>query len=174
MGAGEKIWRREKSLIHLTSAERCAGTFGILRLQRSQRRIPVWFGRCEGTGRCRMEILSLEFESSPRFIQRDILPLDGLHQTAVRSLTPHSVRRPNAYCMNELARAWCRNSHCANPRNALSSIAYQPSPQLPDHQQGLNAPNLDVLRGEANAEAVFERLFVCPLAATCRPRSGQW
>jgi WD40 repeat protein len=59
----------------------------------------------------------------------------------------------------------CRygNSDRVNPRKALSSIAYQLSTQLPHYQQRLNATNLDALRGEASAQAVFERLFVGPL-----------
>ena len=59
----------------------------------------------------------------------------------------------------------CRygNSDHVNPRKALSSIAYQLSTQVPGYQQPLNASNLDALKGEVKARAVFERLFVGPL-----------
>jgi hypothetical protein len=62
----------------------------------------------------------------------------------------------------------CRygNSDRVNPRKALTSLAYQLSTQLPDYQQRLNTSNLDALRGEANARAVFERLFVDPLGGS--------
>jgi hypothetical protein len=59
----------------------------------------------------------------------------------------------------------CRygNSDRVNPRKVFTSLAYQLSTQLPDYQQRLNASNLDAVRGEANARALFERLFVGPL-----------
>jgi WD40 repeat protein len=62
----------------------------------------------------------------------------------------------------------CRfgNSDRVNPRRAFASIAYQLSTQLPDYQQRLNASNLDILRGEVNAGAVFDRLFIGPLGSS--------
>jgi WD40 repeat protein len=81
-----------------------------------------------------------------------------------------SARRPEIAAFHA-----CRygNSDRINPRKALTSLAYQLSTQLPDYQQRLNSLNLDALKGEANARALFERLFVDPLggdlAAPDRP-----
>jgi hypothetical protein len=54
------------------------------------------------------------------------------------------------------------NSDRASPRKVLTSLAYQLSTQLADYRQRLNDSNLDGVR-EANARALFERLFIEPL-----------
>ena len=61
---------------------------------------------------------------------------------------------------------FCRfgNADRADPRRALFSLAYQLSTQLPVYQDRLSASPLDQTAIEPNVRAVFDRLFVTPLA----------
>ena len=57
---------------------------------------------------------------------------------------------------------FCRfgNSDRVDPRQALFSLAYQLSTQIPVYQERLNASPLDSSRIEPNLPTVFDRLFV--------------
>jgi WD40 repeat protein len=63
---------------------------------------------------------------------------------------------------------FCRegNERRADPRAALTSIAYQLATQIPEYMQRVGTLNLGPILGAKLAQTVFEELIVAPLAST--------